>query len=106
MIVAGEGEIEVVEPHQREGEGVVTKLKPFTMYALNGHERHFLRATKGDMHVVCAFNPPVAGTEDHNEEGVYPAVNDHGEAKYELRADDLPDLIRPPAVMSQRLAPK
>ena len=53
MIVQGEGEIELVNEDQKEGEGVVHKLKAGTMYALNGQERHFLRASAdGDMHAI------------------------------------------------------
>lgn len=97
MIVKGSGEIEIVNPDQKEGEGVVHKLEPWTMYALNGQERHFLRASPDeDMHVVCAFNPPIAGTEDHNSDGVYAAVDDEGNAKYELTGDDMLALTEPP----------
>ena len=36
----------------QEGEGVIYPLKPGTLYGLEAHERHFLRATKGDLHVA------------------------------------------------------
>ena len=42
----------------QEGEGVVHKLGPGTVYALNGQERHFLRATKGDIHCVWCVSFP------------------------------------------------
>jgi L-ectoine synthase len=63
--VAGEGEIEDLES------GITTQIEDGTLYALNGHERHFLRARK-DMRMVCVFNPPVTGREVHDENGVYP----------------------------------
>jgi len=41
-----------------------------TLYLLNGHEKHFLRA-KTQMRMVCVFNPPLKGDEVHNSEGFY-----------------------------------
>lgn len=99
FVFAGEGEIEVVTPEQSEGEGKVYELKPGTFYGLDGHERHFLRATKGDLHVSCAFNPPISGTEDHNEDGVYPAIDDAGAKHYELTPEAVAGLIQPPKTM-------
>lgn len=53
MIIKGSGEIELVNENQKEGEGKVIKLKPFDCYALNGQERHFLRASPDeDMEVI------------------------------------------------------
>ena len=79
FITHGSGKIEVVEEGQKEGEGKVYRLEPGTSYALDKHDRHFLTADEGaDMHVVCTFNPPVDGREDHNEDGVYPVIDDHG----------------------------
>ena len=63
--VAGEGELEVIET------GEIFKIKDGTMYALNGHEKHYLRAFS-DMRMVCVFNPPLTGKEVHDEDGVYP----------------------------------
>lgn len=174
LIVEGEGEIEIVTPDQREGEGVVHQLKtgsvrgrgikrssarhyrsldggpaaahqslqvhviafacardivltPFRhnvmlnaslpsltcvatpasasspqFYGLDGNERHFLRASPdGDMRVVCAFNPPVAGDEDHNEHGVYPAVDDAGNSRYHIEEEHLADLFKPPTALAK-----
>jgi len=42
-----------------------------TVYALDQHDEHILRALKGDLHLVCVFNPPLAGTETHNAHGGY-----------------------------------
>jgi L-ectoine synthase len=67
--VAGEGEIEDLES------GITTQIEDGTLYALNGHERHYLRARK-DMRMVCVFNPPVTGREVHDENGVYPLITE------------------------------
>jgi L-ectoine synthase len=62
----GEGEIEVVG-------GEVYKIEAGTLYALDGNEKHLLRA-KSQMRMVCVFNPPLTGDEVHDAEGVYPIV--------------------------------
>jgi L-ectoine synthase len=46
-----------------------------TMYLLNGHERHTVRATT-DLRMACVFNPPVTGREVHDEHGVYPLLKE------------------------------
>jgi len=64
-----------------EGEGEVVELpngpthviEAGTVYALDGHERHMLRA-KTRMRMVCVFNPALTGEETHDAEGVYPLV--------------------------------
>lgn len=53
--------------------GVSYELAPGSMYLLDGHERHRLFARTG-MRMLCVFNPPVAGQEVHDENGVYPLV--------------------------------
>lgn len=63
--VAGEGELEVLET------GRIYPIQDGTMYALNGHERHHLRAFQ-DMRLICVFNPPLTGREVHDKDGVYP----------------------------------
>ncbi len=65
--VEGEGEIEDIET------GKTHHISDGTMYALNKHERHFLRA-KTDLRLICVFNPPLTGNEDHDEDGVYPLM--------------------------------
>ncbi len=65
--IAGEGEIELVET------GEVFPINEGTLYALNEHDKHYLRAFS-DMHMVCVFNPPLVGNEVHDENGVYPLV--------------------------------
>ncbi|KRE25125.1 ectoine synthase [Paenibacillus sp. Soil522] len=64
--VEGDGEIEVVG-------GGTYKIKEGTLYALNGHEKHLLRANS-QMRMICVFNPPLTGDEVHDADGVYPIV--------------------------------
>ncbi|GAC58830.1 L-ectoine synthase [Gordonia hirsuta DSM 44140 = NBRC 16056] len=55
--------------------GVEYPLAPGTMYLLDGHERHTVAVDEsGPMRMLCVFNPPVVGTEVHDENGVYPLV--------------------------------
>lgn len=65
--VEGEGEVEVLP------DGPTYTITAGTVYALDGNEKHLLRA-KTPMRMVCVFNPPVTGREVHDENGVYPAV--------------------------------
>ncbi len=65
--ISGEGEIEDLDS------GKIHPISPGTLYALNGNERHYLRAVK-EMRMICVFNPPVVGTETHDENGVYPLI--------------------------------
>jgi L-ectoine synthase len=67
--VGGEGEIEDLETGQTH------KISDGTMYALNEHDRHYLRA-KTDMRMICVFSPALAGTEIHDREGSYPVVEE------------------------------
>lgn len=67
--VGGEGEIELVDT------GEIIPISDGTLYALNGHEKHLLRA-KTELRMVCVFNPPLTGKEDHDENGVYPLIED------------------------------
>lgn len=67
--VEGEGEIEDLDAN------VTTQIENGTLYALNGHERHLLRARK-TMRMICVFNPPVTGREVHDENGVYPLLTE------------------------------
>jgi L-ectoine synthase len=63
-----------------EGQGEITDLatgqthaiRPGTLYALNQHDRHVLRANQGThMRMVCVFNPPLTGREVHDATGAY-----------------------------------
>jgi len=67
--VGGSGELEDLET------GRIHKLRDGVMYALDGNERHILRA-KEDMRMICVFNPPLSGRETHDAEGAYPLVED------------------------------
>lgn len=67
--VEGEGEIELVNS------GEVFQIRPGTMYALDGHEKHHLRA-KSDLRVVCVFSPALTGRELHDEQGTYPLLEE------------------------------
>lgn len=62
--IEGEGEIEVAGDQ-------TYAIRPGTLYALNDHEKHLLRA-KSQMRMVCVFNPPLRGDEVHDRDGVYP----------------------------------
>ena len=63
--VEGEGEVETI------ADGKIHRITPGTMYALNNHDEHYLRAKK-DMRLLCVFNPPVTGEEVHLADGSYP----------------------------------
>ena len=70
--IEGEGDITAL------GDGTTHKLQPFTVYALDQNDRHTVRATNGDMRLVCVFNPPLTGQEVHREDGSYaPAEGNH-----------------------------
>jgi L-ectoine synthase len=56
--VEGEGEVEDAKT------GEVHPIAPGTMYALDKHDKHTLRA-KSRMRLVCVFNPPLQGPESH-----------------------------------------
>ncbi len=62
--VSGEGEVETL------ADGKVYPIKPGTLYILDKHDEHILRASK-EMIMACVFNPPLSGTEVHNSEGAY-----------------------------------
>ncbi|SFS97637.1 ectoine synthase [Marininema halotolerans] len=66
--VQGEGEVETLD------DGKVYPIKDGTIYTLNGHERHQVRA-KSDLRLVCVFNPPCTGLETHDEDGAYPLLD-------------------------------
>ncbi|TLS66241.1 ectoine synthase [Mariprofundus erugo] len=62
--IEGEGEVETT------ADGKVYPISAGTVYLLNGNERHWLRA-RTTMRMVCVFNPPVTGREDHDADGAY-----------------------------------
>lgn len=65
-----EGEGEIVE----RDTGKVHAIRPGTLYALDQHDRHILRA-KTRFRMVCVFNPPVHGPETHDADGSYPLLD-------------------------------
>ncbi len=67
--IQGEGEIEVID------QGDIYPIQKGTLYVLNGHERHYLRA-RSEMHMVCVFTPPLTGREVHGADGSYPIVEE------------------------------
>lgn len=56
-----EGEGEVID----QGTGIAHRIVPGTVYALDKHEKHILKADK-TMRLVCVFNPPLKGEERHS----------------------------------------
>jgi len=64
-----------------EGDGTLTdtasdevhEIRAGTMYLLDQHDRHVLRA-RTRMRMVCVFNPPCTGAETHDADGVYPLL--------------------------------
>ncbi len=64
--IEGEGEVEV--------NGVIYPIKPGTMYALDKHDKHYLRA-KTTLRLVCVFDPPLKGHESHK-------LNNNGSSHY------------------------
>lgn len=48
--------------------GTVHEIGPGTLYAMNNHDRHRIRA-KTQMRVICTFVPPLDGTEKHDSDG-------------------------------------
>lgn len=63
--IAGEGDITAA------ADGTTHPIRPFTMYALDRHDRHVVRATRGDLRLVCVFTPPLTGQERHGPDGSY-----------------------------------
>ncbi|MGH8792381.1 MAG: ectoine synthase [Stackebrandtia sp.] len=68
-VIEGEGELIDIESGKKHD------LSPGSMYLLDGHERHTLRAHT-DLRTVCVFNPPVTGREVHDANGVYPLLTE------------------------------
>jgi len=85
--IEGAGELRVVP------DGPTHIIRPGTMYALDGHEKHYLRA-KTDLHMVCVFNPPLTGKEVHDENGTYPMLKEE------------PSSLRNPALTIHKIIPR
>jgi len=67
--VSGKGEVEDLRT------GAVYPVEDGTLYALDSHDLHCLRALT-DMRVICVFNPPLTGREVHDGKGVYPLLEE------------------------------
>ena len=65
--IEGTGEIQ-------EDDGTKHDINPGTIYALDKHDKHVLRAFS-KMRLICVFNPALIGPEKHDEHGVYPLIN-------------------------------
>ncbi|YAF98992.1 MAG: ectoine synthase (plasmid) [Nodularia sp. CChRGM 3473] len=55
--IEGEGEVEV--------DGIIYPIFPGTVYALDKHDKHYLRA-KTLLRLICVFTPALQGNESHN----------------------------------------
>lgn len=62
--LSGRGEIEAHDDGKRY------PIEPGTIYILDKHDKHTLRAFE-EMKMACVFNPPLNGKETHNEAGAY-----------------------------------
>ena len=69
LCIEGEGEVEVLP------EGRIYPIRPGVLYALDRHDRHYLRGHTR-MRLVCVFSPPLSGREVHDEAGVYPLLQE------------------------------
>ena len=58
----GEGTVEELDT------GVIHQIRPGTLYAMNNHDRHRIRA-ETRMHIVCTFFPALTGAEVHDADG-------------------------------------
>lgn len=67
--VDGIGSVELIPS------GEIFRIEAGTLYALNKHDEHWLRA-ETDLHLICTFNPPLVGNEMHDENGAYAAVTE------------------------------
>ncbi len=66
--IRGKGEVETVE------DGKVYPIEPGTLYILDKHDKHLLRASE-ELELACVFNPPITGREVHGPDGAYPLVD-------------------------------
>ncbi|MFK8079896.1 MAG: ectoine synthase [Granulosicoccus sp.] len=67
--IEGKGEVENVATGERH------PIQPGTMYALDNHDKHILRAIEGDIRLVCVFSPALSGRETHDAQGGYAVVD-------------------------------
>ena len=60
--IEGEGTVEELE------NGKIHEIRPGTLYAMNDHDRHRIRATTR-MRILCTFYPALTGHEVHDADG-------------------------------------
>jgi L-ectoine synthase len=65
--VGGRGSIEVIAT------GEVFPIEDGTIYALDQHDEHILRA-ETELRLICVFDPPLHGREVHDATGAYPLL--------------------------------
>lgn len=63
--ISGEGSIYDINTEKEY------EIKPGTLYILNLHDEHLLRARE-ELQLACVFNPPLSGKETHGPDGAYP----------------------------------
>lgn len=63
-VIAGEGSVEDLAT------GAVHRLCPGSVYVLDRHDAHVIRATT-DMRMICIFMPALTGQERHDPDGSY-----------------------------------
>lgn len=63
--VRGKGEVENLADGKRH------RVQAGTLYVLDQHDEHVLRATT-ELTLVCVFNPALHGSEVHDASGAYP----------------------------------
>jgi len=66
-VMAGEAEVMDLATGERHA------LRPGSVYALDGHDRHRIRVQR-ELRLVCVFNPPLAGGETHDATGSFPSA--------------------------------
>jgi len=66
-VIEGQGAVEDVAT------GEVYPLAPGSVYVLDQHDAHILRA-ETDMRIVCIFTPALTGRETHDKDGNYSAA--------------------------------
>ncbi len=64
--IEGRGEVECAAT------GQVWPLSPGSMYVLDEHDAHIVRA-ETDMRLICIFTPALSGQETHDADGNYAA---------------------------------
>ncbi|PZN32742.1 MAG: L-ectoine synthase [Proteobacteria bacterium] len=65
--ISGHGELEDCATGERH------RIEPGTIYILDKHDEHVLRA-ETELTLACVFNPPLHGLEVHDATGAYPTT--------------------------------